>query len=508
MLRAQDDYQDNPSLPPIPSIEGELSIRLIYPEQGMAKPNVPRNFVFGSVGTGGAALKINGESVAVASNGAFLGFLPMPPNGRYTLIAEKDGRSDTLEYAFSTPEPPVGSPRVRNLYEKPKLGIITRGVDTLASGSDIAYGAPTKWADREWFFPIGARFPVYERDGDHMRIDLAGETAWVESEYVTTSSAEPGSSEVRLDIDLTEAEHWTDLTMQVDFAPFRIEPQETSITFTFYNALAFDLEKGIGGEGRGDYTVMNLPDDLVEGYHWSAEEDKPVITLRIDLWKKLWGFKAFYDESGSLVLRLRRPNAINAAGPLRGLTIMVDAGHPPRGATGPTGLSEADANLAIALELEKQLKEKGSHVLMTRHDAHPLVTDTSATIELSVRVAYAVRHDADILVSVHNNGFSDGVNPWEKNGTETYYYHPFSADLARTLQEEIVGVTGVPSLGYKQRSLALVRPTWMPAVLTESLYMMFPQQEQALRDPEFLERLAAAHVRGLERFVRGMVTSE
>jgi N-acetylmuramoyl-L-alanine amidase len=41
----------------------------------------------------------------------------------------------------------------------------------------------------------------------------------------------------------------------------------------------------------------------------------------------------------------------------------------------------------------------------------------------------------------------------------------------------------------------------MPAVLTESLYLMFPQQEAALRDPAFLDRLAGAHIRGIERFL-------
>lgn len=505
ILAAQQEYESNPLLPIIPSVDGSVKVTLIYPESGMARPNVKRNFIFGSVGTAKAVLTINGDTVPVAPNGAFLGFLPLPKDGVYTLIAEQGEERDTLLYTFSTPTPGVRSPRVRNLYEKPKLGIVTKGVDTLASGSDIAYGAPTKTADRQWFFPIGARFPVYERDGDHVRIDLAGETAWVEREYITTSSAEPETSEVNLDIDVADAEQWVDLTMQVGYAPFRIDPQEKSVTFTFYNALSFDLENEIDKTSETGYTVSNLPNYLVEGYHWSGDDEKAIVTLRIDLRRKLWGFKAFYDESGQLVLRLRRPNAISAENPLRGLIIMVDAGHPPRGASGPTGLSEADANLAIALELEKQLKAKGAQVLMTRRDENPLLTDTNATMELSARVAYAVRHNADILISIHNNGFSDGVNPWEKNGTETYYYHAFSSDLARALQEEIVEVTNVPSLGYKQRSLSLTRPTWMPAVLTESLYMMHPQQEQALRDPQFLEKLAAAHVRGIERFVRGMV---
>jgi N-acetylmuramoyl-L-alanine amidase len=42
----------------------------------------------------------------------------------------------------------------------------------------------------------------------------------------------------------------------------------------------------------------------------------------------------------------------------------------------------------------------------------------------------------------------------------------------------------------------------MPAALTETMYMMLPQQEAALRDPEVQERIARAHLRALERFLR------
>ena len=51
-------------------------------------------------------------------------------------------------------------------------------------------------------------------------------------------------------------------------------------------------------------------------------------------------------------------------------------------------------------------------------------------------------------------------------------------------------------------NLALVRPTWMPSTLTESLFMPIPEQESALRDPAFLDQLAEAHARGIEAFLR------
>jgi N-acetylmuramoyl-L-alanine amidase len=114
-----------------------------------------------------------------------------------------------------------------------------------------------------------------------------------------------------------------------------------------------------------------------------------------------------------------------------------------------------------------------------------------------------VRQDAHLLVSVHNNAFPEGVNPFRNHGTSTYHFHPHSGDLARALNQEIVRTTLIRDLGARTSNLALVRPTWMPTALTESLFMMLPEQEAALRNPHFLEALAAAHVRGLEAFLRG-----
>lgn len=507
-------YEVSPLLPAIPMSGGPLDITVVYPEPAMTRPGVSRNFIFGSVGAGdGVTLTINGDTVPVAPNGAYLAFLPVPKRGGYTLIAQRGIDADTLIHEYAVPSGGASDapPRVRDLHERPMLGVVTGGVDTMASGSDIAYGAPTKTADRRWTFPKGARLAVRERDGDHLRVDMAGETAWVEQKYVTVSSDQPKSSEVGLELEMRRGEEgWVDLVIPVNFAPFAVDPQDHAITFTFYNAISYELEKlsddltaSATGEPTDDpvYSVRNMPDLLIDGYTWRRDADRDVVTLRVDLRRPLWGFKAVYEYDGDLVLRIRRPNTLSSDAPLRGLTIMIDAGHPPRGATGPTGLSEAEANLNIALVLERKLKERGAHVVMTRSDGNAIYSETDASAELTARVAYAVEQNADILVSVHNNGFPDGVNPWDKNGTETFYYNPFAADLARLLHEEIAAVTGVPALGYKQRSLALARPTWMPAVLTESLYMMHPQQEEALRDPEFLERLAEAHARGIERYV-------
>ncbi|MBI4545934.1 MAG: hypothetical protein HY703_12110, partial [Gemmatimonadetes bacterium] len=70
-----------PALPPIPPAAGPLRLDLVYPPEGAAVTARDSTFVFGSTGTGEARLWINGAPVAVAPNGAFLGFLPVPADG-------------------------------------------------------------------------------------------------------------------------------------------------------------------------------------------------------------------------------------------------------------------------------------------------------------------------------------------------------------------------------------------------------------------------------------------
>src|SRR5690606_14312725 len=91
---------------------------------------------------------------------------------------------------------------------------------------------------------------------------------------------------------------------------------------------------------------------------------------------------------------------------------------------------------------------------------------------------------------------------FENNGTSVYYYHAHSADMAQHLQRELLAELGLRDIGYGRADLALARPTWMPAVLTETMFMMIPEQEAALRDPAVQERIARAHLRALGAFLR------
>jgi len=140
------------------------------------------------------------------------------------------------------------------------------------------------------------------------------------------------------------------------------------------------------------------------------------------------------------------------------------------------------------------LEAAGARVIMTRTD--------STAVPLYARTTMATEADAHLFVSIHNNAFPDGVNPFRNNGTSTYYFYPQSVDLARALQRELLRELRLRDLGIGRGDLAAVRHTWMPAALTETMFLMIPRQEAALRDPNVIERIARAHYRGIEAFVR------
>jgi N-acetylmuramoyl-L-alanine amidase len=221
-----------------------------------------------------------------------------------------------------------------------------------------------------------------------------------------------------------------------------------------------------------------------------------VFRFDVELDRPLWGYRYRWDGS-TLLLQVRRPPTVDPARPLNGLRVAVDAGHrasgTDTGAVGPTRLTEAEATLTIVQRLIPMLARAGAEIVHIR-------TDTTS-VPLVVRPVIADAADAHLFLSVHFNAFPDGVNPFENHGTINFYYWPQALELARYMQRELLEELGLPDRGVRYQNLGITRTTWMPSVLTETLFLMFPEQEAAVRTPEVQERIAAAHLRALEAFV-------
>jgi N-acetylmuramoyl-L-alanine amidase len=356
--------------------------------------------------------------------------------------------------------------------------------DTAGQGNtdSLTPGRATPGGTYAWFFPTGTRASITARVNDDLRIRLSPRSdAWVPvADALRLPRGLPEPHAVVGPVMLTPAADRTTLRIPLSQrVPFKVTESDRSLDITFYSAV-------------GDVDWMRYgTDSLVRRLSW-AQNQRQEVTLSVELFTSVWGYKARWSRN-DLLLEIRKPPRILAASPFRGRTIAIDAGHPPLGSTGPTGLREAEANLAVAIQLRRLLESAGAKVLMTR-------TSDSA-VDLWPRVAIAERSGADIFVSIHNNALPDGINPFTNNGTSVFYNQPRSVPLASAIQEALVRRLGLPDLGISRGDLAVIRATWLPSVLVEGMFMILPEQEAALRSPAGTQRYARGVYDGIRNFL-------
>ena len=565
------------ALPPVPRVIGRLAIRVVYPGEGATLAVRDSTFIFGSVGSGDAALTINGVPVPVLPNGSFLGWLPVPRRDRpvYELVAARG--HDTLRVAHQIrllPASPVLPDEGRLIVDSASVqprGVLWRPPDEMVRVSvrasantavQLAYASgvaplralstdpsrfvadvPARWladsarvvatrgsdsaslpvarvtlvdparrlmvvtgigssslpdTDRvtvarpvvqgtyKWFLLPGTMVPVTGRTGTAWRVALDQSlSAWVDSADVQVLDAgTPAPVRVAGNARVVAGEGWSDVMIPVGAAPpWAIEAGDRQLELTLYGTVS-----------NTDIVNYATRDSLVERVTWeqvTSDRARYVMHLR----QAPYGYLVRY-ERGVFVVRVRAAPRISAQRPLSGLTIAVDAGHPPAGSTGPTGLYEAVATLPIAERVRRLLELRGATVVMTRTGP--------AALGLADRPVIARRANAHAFVSIHLNALPDGVNPFRAHGTGTYYFTAQSVALARAVQQGMVHSMGLRDLGINYDNLAVLRPTWMPAVLCEGAFVIIPEQEAALRTPEFQEAYAAGVVNGLEAFFRAL----
>ncbi|MBX6362774.1 MAG: N-acetylmuramoyl-L-alanine amidase, partial [Gemmatimonadetes bacterium] len=369
---------------------------------------------------------------------------------------------------------PEGRPRVAVADEPP--GPDARGFVAARPGTSGPY---------HYLWPNTTKLALTGERGGLFRVSLGDDqVAWVDRSLVRLLpvGAPPPFTRVNT-VRLTPAAGWVDVRMVLDDrVPFFVSvPDERTLQIDLYGAVS-----------NTNYLQYGALDPLIRQAEWSQPSDS-VYRVTVRLTQPVWGYRTFWTEGGDLVLRIRRPPTIDPNAPFRGLKIALDPGHPPGGAVGPTRWTEAQANLAVALRLKPMLEREGATVLMSRTDMTP--------VPLNSRPLNAARENADIYISLHNNGLPAGINPYVNTGTSAYYFHPFSQPLAVDLQRALLRELGLKDLGIGRADFALVRTPWFPSVLTETMFLMVPQQEAALRNPGVQDRIARAHVAGLREFL-------
>jgi N-acetylmuramoyl-L-alanine amidase len=225
--------------------------------------------------------------------------------------------------------------------------------------------------------------------------------------------------------------------------------------------------------------------------------------------------------------------------------IVVDAGHggPDPGMRGPIGsgprIVEKDVTLAVARLLAQELRSSGVDVLMTR------TTDT--LIALSDRGRIANRNKGDLFVSVHVNATgSRSSSGARERGYETYFLaeakteeasrvermeneavkfetganapkgDPLSFiindmaqnehlresnDLAETIQDGFRTFHPGKDRGVQQANFAVLRGSFMPAVLVEIGFGTNPSEAAYLLDYSNQRQIASSIARSVLEYI-------
>jgi len=207
------------------------------------------------------------------------------------------------------------------------------------------------------------------------------------------------------------------------------------------------------------------------------------------------------------------------------------AAHSMSAATGPGGLLEKEATLAIANKLAAALATKlGARVILTRED--------DSVVSLDQRTAVANQYKADLFLSVHMNA----APVKGAHGSEVYFlsleasdelakkaaesenastsghadqqsdlklilwdlaqqeYLAESSRFAQSIQEEMNALAGIQNRGVKQAPFKVLVGATMPAALVEVAFISNPDEETKLKNEQFQNTVVEALTRAVQRY--------
>lgn len=379
---------------------------------------------------------------------------------------------------------PVAKIAVVDPDERQFVELLNDNVDAKSDTDEVVILRPTPAGTYKWFLHPHTVVEATGQRGAWTRVRLADDLeAWLDSSHVKAASRHAPVLRTAANARVAAGAKWSDLRIPMsERPPFLVEQAADALVLTLYGT-------------QSNIDIINFPtnDAVIHDVRWEqVTADRVRITVHLR--QPPYGYLTLW-ENGAFILRVRRPpTGIDPSRPLAGRVIAVDPGHPPIGSTGPTGLYEGDATLAVAQALKPMLESEGAIVVMTRTTRDP--------VALGERPIISRRADADAFVSIHLNAHPDGVNPNRTNGSGTYYFLPQAAGFARHVQRGLVRWMGLRDLGVNYDNLAVARATWMPSILCEGAFVILPDQEAALRTSEFQSRYAIGILEGLENYFR------
>ena len=434
-----------------------LAFNIVYPKKNDVMINAKSTFFIGS---SDAPLTINGQNVPLHPTGAFAYVVPLN-NGSNTFVLQSGEQREIFVITKPVIRQTIFKPAAFVPYKETKSFVVTTEGAPLRSTPVDAGINRMAHLQRDIKLQVDG-----EKDG-FFRVVLGKDNyGWISKTNVKLdnyNNIEPAllSGYEYLDSDnyFTFVFH---LNKRVPFEMIEGDP----FVMKFYN---------IKDQPENTY-IMNFPvKDALSG-------------------RKLIGYSGEY-QGNDFILKIRKPVITNSWRPLHNIRISIDAGHggDEIGGVGCLGDKEKDINLSIARYLETELKKRGARVIMTRNGDN--------YVSLKDRVEIANYGDSVVFLSIHGNALPDGADPNKNRGTSIYYYYSQAKPLADIIMDTITSEIGVPNDKVRQGSLAVVRNTNALSLLIEVSYLINPEDNANLINPEFQKQYAKAIADSLEKYL-------
>jgi N-acetylmuramoyl-L-alanine amidase len=179
----------------------------------------------------------------------------------------------------------------------------------------------------------------------------------------------------------------------------------------------------------------------------------------------------------------------------KGYTVVIDSGHGGNdpGKIAADGTLEKDLNLAVALKLQTYLEAADINVVMTRTTDAGLYDENSSNKkaqDMKNRVSLMNDCNADVVVSIHQNSYSDSAI----HGAQVFYYTTSTAgkELAHILQESLT--TNLDSANHRKEkandNYYLLKKVQSPIVIVECGFLSNPSEAALLSSAGYQDQIA------------------
>ena len=190
---------------------------------------------------------------------------------------------------------------------------------------------------------------------------------------------------------------------------------------------------------------------------------------------------------------------VRASLPLTGKTIILDIGH---GGDDPgtsyQNILEKDLNLAIGLELEKELSRNGASVILTREGDYDISSPNAhrrKKSDFDNRIDLINKSKANVYLSIHINYLEDT----SYYGGQIFYYGEDNKKLAEFLQSEFNTISYPRSI-KPMPNIYMYRRLKIPGVLVECGFISNKKEREKLITPAYQKEIAKVLTQGLVNY--------